>query len=141
MPNSSIWSLDRTLSGASTPGGQSEPGSNDMKGVLQIPQISEDWSLTVRLFSLISRMLIVCGGILLQRCTWCISQSQSNELYDFLYEPEHLPQLLFNKKSIFFDNKITSTLLFLTTYYTIKTDIIKYHLLPKSTAFKLCCQK
>ena len=34
---SSIWSIDRTLSGATIPG-QSEPGSNGNEGVLCIPQ-------------------------------------------------------------------------------------------------------
>ena len=39
MLNNSIWPIDRTLSGATTLG-QSEPGSNDNKEVLCIPQIS-----------------------------------------------------------------------------------------------------
>ena len=37
MPNSSIWSIDRTLSDATTPG-QSGPGSNSSEVVLHIPQ-------------------------------------------------------------------------------------------------------
>ena len=40
MSNSSIWAMDRTLSGATTPG-QGGAGSNDNEGVLQIPQISK----------------------------------------------------------------------------------------------------
>ena len=36
---SSIWPVDRTLSGATTPS-QSGPGSDDNKGVLRIPQSS-----------------------------------------------------------------------------------------------------
>ena len=36
----SIWSIDRTLSSATTPG-QSGPGSNGNEGVLHIPQISK----------------------------------------------------------------------------------------------------
>ena len=36
---SSIWPIDRTLSGATTPG-QSEPGNNGNKGVLSIPGTS-----------------------------------------------------------------------------------------------------
>ena len=36
---SSIWSIDRTLSGATTPG-QSEPRSDSYEGVLHIPQSS-----------------------------------------------------------------------------------------------------
>ena len=39
MSNSSIWPIDRALSGATTPG-QSEPGSDDNEGVLRIPQSS-----------------------------------------------------------------------------------------------------
>ena len=37
MSNSSIWPIDRTLSGATTPG-QSGPGSNGNEEVLRIPQ-------------------------------------------------------------------------------------------------------
>ena len=36
---SSIWPIDRTLSGATTPG-QSGPGSDGIEGVLRIPQSS-----------------------------------------------------------------------------------------------------
>ena len=36
----SIWSIDKTLSGANTPS-QSEPGSNGNERVLHIPQISK----------------------------------------------------------------------------------------------------
>ena len=39
MQFSSIWSIDKTLSGATTLG-QSEPGSNGNKGVPHIPQSS-----------------------------------------------------------------------------------------------------
>ena len=39
MSNHSIWPIDRTLLGATTPG-QSGPGSNGNKGVLRIPQSS-----------------------------------------------------------------------------------------------------
>ena len=39
MSNSSIWPIDRTLSGATTLG-QSGPGSDDNEGVLHIPQNS-----------------------------------------------------------------------------------------------------
>ena len=54
---SSIWSIDRTLSGATTPG-QSEPGNNGNEGVLYIPQSS---SLTIRLVIVITRVLV--GGV------------------------------------------------------------------------------
>ena len=39
MSNTSIWPIDRTLSGAPAPD-QSEPGSDGDKGVLRIPQSS-----------------------------------------------------------------------------------------------------
>ena len=39
MSKSSIWPIDRTLSGATTLG-QSGPGTNDNEGVLHIPQSS-----------------------------------------------------------------------------------------------------
>ena len=39
MSNSSIWPIDKTLSGATIPG-QSRPGSDDNKRVLHIPQSS-----------------------------------------------------------------------------------------------------
>ena len=48
MSNSSIWPIDRILSGATTPG-QSRPGSD---GKL------EGWSLTIRLFSVINRTIV-----------------------------------------------------------------------------------
>ena len=56
---SSTWLIDRTLSGATTPG-LSWPGSNGNEGVLCIPQSSRPhyWSLTIILFSVISRTLI-----------------------------------------------------------------------------------
>ena len=39
MSNTSIWPIDTTLSGATTPG-QSGPGINSNEGVLSIPQSS-----------------------------------------------------------------------------------------------------
>ena len=39
MSNSSIWPIDRNLSGATIPE-QTEQGSNDSKGTLHIPQSS-----------------------------------------------------------------------------------------------------
>ena len=53
MSNSSIWPIDQTLSGATTPG-QSGPGSDDNEGVLIILQNSSiaGASLSVCLVSL-----------------------------------------------------------------------------------------
>ena len=62
MSNSSIWLLDRTLSGATTPG-QSGPGSNDKwRGTQHYPNI-QGWSLAIGWFYVISETF-VWGGIL-----------------------------------------------------------------------------
>ena len=53
MVNSSIWSIDRTLSGATTLG-QNGPGSNSNEEVFHIPQSSTDWSLTIWWFNVMS---------------------------------------------------------------------------------------
>ena len=53
MSNSTIWLIDRTLSGATTPG-QSGPRSNVKKGVLHIPESSKtetlpsDWLISYK---------------------------------------------------------------------------------------------
>ena len=59
---SSIWAIDRTLSGATIPG-QSEPGSNGNEEVLHIPQSS---SITGTLTSdfLVSDIRTLIGGVL-----------------------------------------------------------------------------
>ena len=58
MSNSSSWSIDRTLSSATTPG-QSGPGSDGNEGILHIQL---DWNFTIRLFSVIFRIIV--GGVL-----------------------------------------------------------------------------
>ena len=82
IPFSSIWSIDRTLSGATTPG-QSEPGCEGNKGVLRI---LESFSITG---TLPSDCLTSYPGhswwgslTLLQRCIRCISQPQPTGLQD-----------------------------------------------------------
>ena len=72
---SSIWPIDRTLSGATTPG-QSGLRSNGNEGIPQIPQISKAGaSLLDGLMSYLGHSL---GGrrslTPLQRCSWCILQ-------------------------------------------------------------------
>ena len=73
---SSIWPVNRTLSGA-TPPGQSGPWSNSNKGILLIPQSS---SITGVLLSAIltSHPGHSLGGGLtpLQKCSWCILPPQ-----------------------------------------------------------------
>ena len=49
MSNSSIWPIDRTSLGVTTPG-QSQPGRNGDEEVLHIPQSSAYWNHTIRLF-------------------------------------------------------------------------------------------
>ena len=49
----SIWSIYTILSGATTPG-QSGAESNGNEGILHILQISSIWSISIRLFSVIS---------------------------------------------------------------------------------------
>ena len=76
MPNSSIWSIDRTLSVA-TSMGQSGPGSDGNKGVLHISQSS---SITGASLSdcLVSYPRHSMGAEVVpspQRCSWCILQS------------------------------------------------------------------
>ena len=67
MSNSSIWPIDRNLSGAITPG-QSGSGSVGNEEILHIPQHYR--SLTIRLFTVISRTFIGWGSLTpLQRCS------------------------------------------------------------------------
>ena len=57
MSNGSIWPIDKTLSSASIPR-QSGPGSNGNEEILRIPQGYTDWSLAIRLFNVISKILV-----------------------------------------------------------------------------------
>ena len=62
MSNSSIWSIDRILPGATT-SGQSEPVSNINEGdTLHSPQLQHYWGFTIRWFNVIFRILK--GGVL-----------------------------------------------------------------------------
>ena len=80
MSNNSIWPTDRILSGATMPG-QSGPGSNSNKAVLHISQnfsisgaSSSDFFMSYPAYSL--------GNLTpLQKCSWCILQSQLTELW------------------------------------------------------------
>ena len=74
---SSVWYIDRILSGATTPG-QSGPGNDSNEGVLRIPQSS---SITGTSLSdcLVSYQDIHWVSFTpLQRCSWCILQPQPN---------------------------------------------------------------
>ena len=71
MSNSSIWPLDRTLSGATTPS-QSVPRSNSNEKVLHIPQSS-------RAEALPSDCLISYPGLLLGVCGPYLSAEMQSE--------------------------------------------------------------
>ena len=90
---SSIWPIDRTLSGATTLG-QSGPCSNG--NTPHSPKLQHYWSLTIRFFRDISRTLVGWGRALphLQRSCWCILQPQPTEK-----SPSRQPLLLLSKKS------------------------------------------
>ena len=59
MSNSSIWPIDKTLSGATTQG-QNGPGSNDNEKVLHIPQSSRTGASLSDCFVLHPRHLLEC---------------------------------------------------------------------------------
>ena len=75
---SSIWSIERILSGPATPG-QRGPGCNGNEEVLCIPHSS---SITIRLFSVIYRTLVGAGLTPLQRYSWGILQPQPTGQYN-----------------------------------------------------------
>ena len=80
---SSIWAIDRTLSGTSTPN-QKVPGSGVNEGVVYIPQISsitETFPSDCQVFSIISRTLDGGGLTPLQKSSWCILQPQPTGQY------------------------------------------------------------
>ena len=80
---SSIWPIDRTLSGATTPG-QSGPGSNGNEEVLRISQNS-NITVTSALYCLVSYQDIRWRRHLtpLQRRSQCILQPQPTEQGDW----------------------------------------------------------
>ena len=75
MSNNSIWTIDRTLSGAITPG-QSGPGSNGSKEATHSTKLQR-CSFIIRVLNVIYRTLVV-GWVLtpLQICSRCILQTQ-----------------------------------------------------------------
>ena len=109
ISNNSTWPIDRTLSGATTPG-QSGPGSDGNERVLQralqsssIPGVS----LTIRLFNVISRSLIVLFFLPLYR-----------DAVDVFYSPSRLGSSGMNSE---FPSRLAATprfksLIYLTIY-------------------------
>ena len=69
---SSLWLIDRTLFGATTPG-KGGPGNNGNEGVLRIYQEIQDyWSLNLRLYSVTSRTFVGRELIPPLRYSWYI---------------------------------------------------------------------
>ena len=103
MSNSFIWSIDRNLLDATTPG-QSVSGNNSNEGVLSIPQ---SFNMTGGLLSgcliFISRT-VVGGGGSLQRCSWRILQPQPTGLSIYILEPSAFN--LFLKMFCLFTDKV-----------------------------------
>ena len=59
---SSIWRIDRILSGSTSPG-QSGPGSDGNQGsTLHSPKLQHYWNLTIRLFNVIFRKIVSRGS-------------------------------------------------------------------------------
>ena len=81
MSNSSIWPIDRSLSGATTPG-QSGPESDSNEEILCIPQSSFTTGVSSSdcFMSYTERSLGV-GLTSLKRCSRCILQPQPTGLY------------------------------------------------------------
>ena len=84
---SSIWPIDRTLSGAAT-AGQSGAGSKGNEEVFHIPH-SNSITGTSSSDYLVSYPGHLLGGLTpLQRCSWCILQPQPTVLWFFL-QPQY----------------------------------------------------
>ena len=78
MSSSSIWPIDRTLSGATTPS-QSGLGNNGKKRASpHSPKPQRYWSLTIKLFNVPSRTVI-----------WGVLSFRRNEVSEF-YNPRRL---------------------------------------------------
>ena len=76
MTNSSIWAIDRTLSGATTPG-KSESGSDGNEEIQCIPQSSSITGATSSDCLMHYPGHSLGGGLIsLPRCSWCILQPQ-----------------------------------------------------------------
>ena len=67
MSNSSIRPIDRTLSGATTPGPEWAWEQSQWRSALHFSKLQHYWSLTIRLFSIISRKFVVGGGGFIHR--------------------------------------------------------------------------
>ena len=73
--NSSIWTMNRILLGAITLGQSGLRERWQWRGTLHYPKLQRYWSLTIKLFNVISRILIKWRDLtLLQRCSWYILQ-------------------------------------------------------------------
>ena len=91
---SPVWPIDRTLTGATTPGPEwiwerwqwwSTPHSLNLQHY---------WNLTNRLFSVISRTLIGGSFIPLQRSSQCVLQPQPTGQFIFVHAGSNAPSCL-----------------------------------------------
>ena len=74
---SSIWPIDRTLIRCYHAGPEWTWERRQWRGTPHSPKLQHCWNLTIRLFSVISRILIGRGGLTpLQRSSRCILQPQ-----------------------------------------------------------------
>ena len=91
MQFSSIWPIDRTLSGATTPG-QSGPGSDGNEGLLHIPQSSSITGTSPSDCLVISKTLVEGGGVL-PFCRGAVS---------VFYSPNQVGNTQLNVKTVLF---------------------------------------
>ena len=78
----SIWPIDRTQSGGTAPEPEWTWERRQWKGNPYFPNLQHYWSLTIRLFSVISRTLVRGGGLTtLQRWSQCTQLSHPNVIY------------------------------------------------------------
>ena len=71
---SSIWPINRTLSGATIPGQRGLGSNSNERGTPHSPNL-QGCSLAIRWFNIISSIFVGGRGLTpLQRCRWCILQ-------------------------------------------------------------------
>ena len=122
---SSIWPIERTLSGAITPG-QRGPGSNGNDDILCIPQSSSITGTSPSDCLVSSRTLGRGGGLTsLQRSSWCILQPQLTGQYTELSVKTVLFQTIQFSISMLFkcqNSSISSNSVY--RKYTVFTELI-----------------
>ena len=114
MQINSIWPINRILSGATTPGPERSWEWWQWKGAPHSPKLQHYRSLTIRLFSIISKTLVREGLTPLQRCSQCILQPQLTKPQDTLggSYPSAEMQSVYSAAPTNFEKKGPSELLF-----------------------------